>query len=102
MKVIGLLKKDHTIPANGLLVIGAKKIPGGIGNPFAGTMSCLQMWSNRLSIQKINALFEANRCETLFEPFFDWDDVKSGTSVGNVKLNMPSSITKPVEGTLEV
>ncbi|KAL9987715.1 hypothetical protein ACROYT_G002065 [Oculina patagonica] len=95
VKVIGLLKKHHTIPANGLLVIGAKRITRGIGNAFAGTVSCLQMWSNRLSLQKINALFEAKRCEPMFEPFFIWNDVKSGTPVGNVKWKMPSSITKP-------
>lgn len=98
-RVTGILKKDHTIPSNGLLVIGAKKATAGIVNPFVGTMSCLQMWHNRLSITKITALFEANKCETLFEPFFNWNGVKGETPVGNVTWKTPSSVTKTNQGT---
>lgn len=96
-----MLKGLHTIPGSGLLIIGGKKTAAGIETPFVGTMTCLQMWNSRLSIPSIITLFHANRCKTLFKPFFKWSDVKSGTQVGNVKGEMPSSITKPDTGEKE-
>lgn len=96
--VTGLLPSLHTVPSSGLLIIGVKKTAAGIETPFSGIMTCLQLWNSRLSISDIITVFQANRCKTLFDPFFKWYDAKSGTQVGNVKGESPSSITKPDTG----
>lgn len=93
-----MLPSPHTFPANGLLIIGGKKTAAGVETPFTGTMTCLQMWNSGLSSPNIITVFQANRCKTLFEPVLKWYDVKSGTQVGSVKWESPSSITKPNTG----
>ena len=93
-----MLPSPHTFPANGLLIIGGKKTAAGVETPFTGTMTCLQMWNSGLSSPNIITVFQANRCNTLFEPVLKWYDVKSGTQVGSIKWESPSSITKPNTG----
>lgn len=99
VRVSGILKLAHKIPANGSLVIGGKSFSGNLlENPFNGTISCLQMWNNQLPSEKITSLFDANKCVTLNEPFFNWNEVKNGIAAGNVKWNTPSAITEGITG----
>ena len=100
LKVGGLLKLFHEISDKGSLIIGGKysSATNTLVNPFLGTMSCLQMWASRLSSETITTLFEAGKCEKMFDPFFNWYEVKKGTAVGNVTRRAPSSITEDKAG----
>lgn len=96
--VKGVLQVTNSIPANGLLIIGGQKSPAHLENPFVGKMRCVQMWDNYLPDSGIAALFQNDRCEKLFQPFFNWNEVKSGTGVGDVEWKEPSSFTEPDKG----
>ena len=87
-----------SIPADGLLVIGGKKTAAHMENPFVGRMTCLQMWSFSLTDTIIKALSQKKRCEKYSNPLLNWNEVKSGIAAGNVRQEVPSSVTQPNVG----
>ena len=97
----GATQPYHLIPASGSLIIGGKHASaaqGPLNNQFSGTVSCLQMYNRKLASEKVTALFNAEKCGNTYQPFFNWNEVMDGKTMGNVSYKTPSSISKVTAG----